>query len=134
MDLARAVTGEGSQEAMGVAALTGQAGLHQATLVVQEGSCAPVSGGGTQRSVGRGLWGELPGQAGLLLRPLLPLGSPAPAPAHTQLFNFALARNNRALCIYYRCGEIGPPRQRGTFRGLTKLAAIDALPLSIQRV
>lgn len=38
-----------------------------------------------------------------------PLGLPG-APAHTQLFNFALARNNRVLCICYRCGEIGPPR------------------------
>lgn len=65
---------------------------------------------------------------------LPPPGAPAPTPAHTQLFNFALARNNRVLCIYYRCREIGPPQaaqhiQRPHKAGCNRLG----LPLSIQR-
>lgn len=81
---------------------------------------------------GRPLWGEggerQPGRLLVSARSAPPpAGSPGPRPARTQLFNFALARNNRVLCVYYRCGEIGPPRAARAFSA----AAIDR-PLSIQ--
>lgn len=73
---------------------------------------------------------EAPGWAGLGLpgeqappgrSRLPPPRSPGPRPAHAQLFNFAVARNNRVLCIYYRCGEIGPPPAAPHIQALTKL-------------
>lgn len=73
---------------------------------------------------------EAPGWAGLGLpgeqappgrSRLPPPRSPGPRPAHAQLFNFAVARNNRVLCVYYRCGEIGPPPAAPHIQALTKL-------------